>query len=51
MSEDLAHWGNAIPESLVLDDIREQAEQAMGSSPVSSVLHGRCINWCLQVLA
>jgi len=34
-----------------LGSIRKQAEQVMGSEPVSSTLHGLCISSCLQVSA
>jgi hypothetical protein len=40
--------GVAIPGLVVLGSIRKQAEQAMGSRPVSSTLHGLCISFCLQ---
>ena len=43
--------GGAIPGLVVLGPIRKQAEQAMGSKPVSSTLHGLCISSCLQVPA
>lgn len=31
-----AHWGNVIPEQVVLDDMRKLAEQATRGKPVSS---------------
>jgi hypothetical protein len=37
--------GGAIPGLAVLGSIREQAEQARGSKPVTS-LHGLCISSC-----
>jgi hypothetical protein len=36
----------AIPGLVVLGSRREQAEQAKGSKPVSSTLHGHCISSC-----
>jgi hypothetical protein len=45
----VAHLGGAIPGLVVLGSVRKQAEQAMGSKPVSSTLHGLCISSCLQV--
>ena len=36
---------------VVLGSIRQQAEQARGSKPVSNTLHGLCINSCIQVPA
>jgi len=43
--------GGAIPRLMVLGSIRKQAEQAMRSKPVSSILHGLCLSSCLQVPA
>ena len=43
--------GEAVPGLVVLDSVRKQAEQTMGSKPVSSTLHGLCISSCLQVPA
>ena len=40
----------ATPELVVLGSIKEQAEQARGSKPVSSTLHGLCISSPLQVV-
>jgi hypothetical protein len=42
-----AHYGWYLPGLMVLGSIREQAEQAMRSKPVSSILHGLFISSCL----
>ena len=42
--------GDAIPELVVLASVREQAEQARGSKPVSSTPPCPCISSCFQVL-
>ena len=42
--------GGTISGLVVLHSIREQAEQARGSKPVSSTLHGLCISSPLQVV-
>ena len=41
--------GGAMPGLAVLGSTRKQAEQAMGSKPVSSTLHGLCISAYFQV--
>ena len=38
----------AVPGLVVLGLLRKQAEQALGSKPVSSTLHGLCMCSCLQ---
>ena len=40
--------GGAIPGLVVLSSRRKQAEQARGSKPVTSTLHGLCIGSYLQ---
>ena len=41
--------GGAIPGLVVLGSIREQAEQARGSKPVRTSLHGLCISSCFLI--
>lgn len=36
--------GGAPPELVVLDAVTDQAEQAMGSNPGSSILHGASLH-------
>jgi hypothetical protein len=43
--------GGAIPGLVVLGSVRKQAERAMGSKPVSILLHGFSISSCRQVPA
>jgi hypothetical protein len=38
--------GRVISGLVDLGSVRKQAEQAMGSKPVSNVLHGLCICFC-----
>ena len=42
--------GGAIPKLVDLGSIRKQAEQARESKPVSSTLHGLCVNSCSRFL-
>jgi len=51
MGEGPAHCRRCHPWAGGPGSIRKQAEQAMGSKPVSSTLHGLCISSCLQVAA
>lgn len=52
--EDISDWwwtaqpiiGGTIPELVALVSVKRQAEQAMGSEPVSSSPHGLCISSC-----
>ena len=48
INSDQSGEGGANPGLVVLGSIRRGAEQAMGSKPVGSILHGLCINSCLQ---
>ena len=43
--------GGAIPEQVILEQVRKQIEEAKGSKPVSSFLYGLCISSYLQVPA
>ena len=43
--------GGAIPEQVILEQVRKQIEEAKGSKPVSSFLYGLCISSYLQVTA